>query len=76
MLQPKARTDAEAEHGKDSVALVLQSREVAVKAAFKEEFPAVGRSRGRAGSAGGYAAGQKATMGGSSVSRGGRVAIG
>jgi hypothetical protein len=74
--ESKARADAEAEHGKDNVALVLQSREVAVKAAFKEEFPTVGRSRGRAGSAGGYAAGQRATMGGSSVGGRGRVAIG
>jgi hypothetical protein len=73
--ETKARMEAEAQHGKDSVALVLQSREVAVKAAFAEEFPDVSHGRARRVDAGGYRAGQRATMGGTSVKRGSRGAL-
>jgi Protein of unknown function (DUF2786) len=71
----KARMEAEGEHGSSHVALVLQSREVAVKAAFAEEFPAATRGRGRRADMGGYRAGQRATMGGSSVSKAARGAL-
>jgi hypothetical protein len=71
----KAKMEAEAQHGKDSVALVLRSREVAVKSAFAEEFPETSRSRARNFSNAGYAAGQRATMGGTHVGRSAKGAL-
>ena len=64
----KARAD-EAQAG-SSTALVLASREVAVKAAFKAEFPVVSHKRSRidaSGYAAGVAAGKSANLGGTAV---------
>jgi hypothetical protein len=74
--EARARHDA---GGKgSSTDLVLASREVAVRNAFREEFPSVGFSRPRVNLAqygSGAAAGRRASIGGSSVGRS-RQAIG
>ena len=75
----RAADEAKPADGTPGTALVLQSREVAVRDAFAEAYPNVRNSRRRTVNASGYAAGvaagQRANIGGTGVGGAGRRAL-
>jgi len=71
----RAQQEAGRQHGTGKAEVALRTREQLVMDAFKEEFPEVG-ARNLSTHSGGYAAGQRASVGGPSVGGQGRRAIG
>ncbi len=73
--EAKARDDSDRESGGTGTSVVLASRELAVRNAFRAEFPHTTHGRRVHADMAGYAAGQRANLGGTSVGTGGRAAL-